>query len=186
MSDGYMTITLPQPWAEFAVSGICTTLNSRFNSTHRGILLIHAGRKKNFDKHWRDSSLSARALELAKSHIRRRVMATEGHFAYQFEKIVGAVLMLDATDFYTDSWSIPGFNHFAIAPGCRFHDPIARRGRMRIYMTSPVLSGRDRVSLEALSGRWTKIEATSGSSVSLGPRSGKPRKKRDLFTLPGR
>jgi hypothetical protein len=109
-------LTICQPWAWAAVTGIKQIENRPKPSSHRGVLLIHAGKSRNW-------------MEDARAHLPE--MPNE----FVFGAIVGAVYMHDCVQVA----SVAG-RRFAWGPWCHlyrdarvFRHPIPYRGQLGLF-----------------------------------------------------
>lgn len=134
-----MALTIQQPWAEFIMAGMKTVENRIWRASHRGVLLIHAGKK--FDTEWINRIPSMEAGGAARTYLRNKMIATFGGFKWRLGGVVGAVLMVGCDMNHNNSWCEYGCWYHRYRCPERFEKIIRCGGRLKLFQ--PELSEKN-------------------------------------------
>ena len=111
-------ISLKQPWAWLIVKGIKDVENRTWLTHYRGLLLIHASKK--FDYEGFNWIAEQHGIEMPKVQDFLR-----GY-------IVGKVDLIDCVDYYKSKWFFGPWGFVFEAPEC-WQVPIAYRGQLKLF-----------------------------------------------------
>jgi len=118
LGDGYdellRAITIRQPWASLIMAGIKPVENRTWKTTHRGVLVIHAGRNE------------------------AKAMTEHGDRLEDFPNgaLIGTVRVVDCVRDSDSEWAIPGQWHWILADPrpCR---PRPAKGALSLWTPEP-------------------------------------------------
>jgi len=157
-----MSLSIRQPWAEFIMQGVKTVENRLWQSTYRGVLLIHAAKK--FDDDWLKKLPSMGAVLAANKIHSGMTIRSFGKINWQRGGIVGAVIMTGCDMVHNDPWCTYGCWYHRYRAVRRFKKMIACRGKQKMFnagINLDSLAKEDRYALEELkeiSGETCKFE----------------------------
>lgn len=129
------TISIRQPWALFVLAGIKTIGNRKWNTPHRGLLIIHS--PKLFDEQWQNRVPSLHALDQATKFLSRTRMRRKGTLPPWYHcHAVGAVILSDCrTKQYHNPWAENHMFHHIYKRPSSFRTPWPLKGSQRIFQT---------------------------------------------------
>jgi len=120
MTNQHRILTIRQPWASYIIDGSKNVENRSKRISHRGQLLIHAG--KQWDAEGIDPMLCF----------------TDGLISYRpgtvpFGAIIGSVDLVDCVRDSSSEWAEPGMWHWLMENPQPFPVPIPWRGRQGLW-----------------------------------------------------
>jgi len=116
--DGIRALTLQQPWAWAVIQGYKDVENRSWSTSHRGLLLIHAGRQfdaAGFEFIWKLGLHRALPMELP------------------LGRLVGSIQLQDVATRYPSQWSFRGARHWVLTKPREFRTPLPCRGGQKLF-----------------------------------------------------
>ena len=116
--DEIGALTLKQPWAWAVIQGYKDVENRSWRTSHRGLLLIHAGQEidaAGFEFIWKRGLHKALPGDLPMG------------------RIVGSVRLADVVRGYPSKWATRGAWHWVLSGPREFRTPLVCRGGQKLF-----------------------------------------------------
>lgn len=123
--DEIKALTLKQPWAWAVIQGYKDVENRSWSTSHRGLLLIHAGKQLDaagFEFIWKLGLHRALPMDLP------------------LGRLVGSVQLQDVVGGYASKWASRGSWHWVLTRPREFRTPVVCRGGQGLFY--PAVSAR--------------------------------------------